>query len=144
MPSLWRSTGVLVERIVADLNPNLTRDVRLMALLHDAPEYVIGDLISPFRSQSALITRHWRTNFRRQFISARPAGAPAARPPGPLKKADLIAAYYEATQLAGFEEKEARRFFNLPPAGLRPRAWCRSIRPPPRPSSWSVSDGLSS
>src|SRR5689334_21716213 len=40
---------VLVERIVSDLRPGLTREARLAALLHDAPEYVIGDLISPFK-----------------------------------------------------------------------------------------------
>ena len=40
---------VLVERLTADLNPRITREVRLMALLHDAPEYVVGDLISPFK-----------------------------------------------------------------------------------------------
>src|ERR1700742_3269024 len=41
---------VLVERLTADLHPNITRQVRLMALLHDAPEYVVGDLISPFKA----------------------------------------------------------------------------------------------
>ena len=41
---------VLVERLVADLSPRLSRDARLMALLHDAPEYVVGDLISPFKA----------------------------------------------------------------------------------------------
>jgi 5'-deoxynucleotidase YfbR-like HD superfamily hydrolase len=49
---------VLVERLSAELSPSgLTREARLMALLHDAPEYVVGDLISPFKRQSALITR---------------------------------------------------------------------------------------
>src|SRR6185312_13495858 len=35
--------SVLVERLVADLSPRLSREARLMALLHDAPEYVVGD-----------------------------------------------------------------------------------------------------
>src|SRR6185503_7668082 len=42
--------SVLVERLVADLSPRLSREARLMALLHDAPEYVVGDLISPFKA----------------------------------------------------------------------------------------------
>ena len=39
---------VVVERLVHELEPRLSRQARLMALLHDAPEYVVGDLISPF------------------------------------------------------------------------------------------------
>ena len=42
--------SVLVERLVAELSPRLVREARLMALLHDAPEYVVGDLISPFKA----------------------------------------------------------------------------------------------
>src|SRR5690242_12710616 len=42
--------SVLVERLVAELNPRLSREARLMALLHDSPEYVVGDLISPFKA----------------------------------------------------------------------------------------------
>src|SRR5690242_21579283 len=42
--------SVLVERLTADLNPRLTREARLMALLHEAPEYVVGELISPFKA----------------------------------------------------------------------------------------------
>jgi 5'-deoxynucleotidase YfbR-like HD superfamily hydrolase len=41
--------SVLVERLVGELSPRLSREARLMALLHDAPEYVVGDLISPSR-----------------------------------------------------------------------------------------------
>ena len=37
-----------------------------------------------------------------------------------FKKADHLSAYYEATQLAGFEEREASRLFGAPPAGITP------------------------
>ena len=36
-----------------------------------------------------------------------------------FKRADHLSAYYEATQLAGFEEKEASRLFGTPPKGLK-------------------------
>jgi hypothetical protein len=110
---------VLVERITADLNPRLTRQARLMALLHDAPEYVIGDLISPFkvaigidykaleeRLQSAIHVRFGLPNKTSTALSHL------------FKKADLISAYYEATQLAGFETDIARRLFVVPPKSL--------------------------
>ena len=41
-----------------------------------------------------------------------------------IKTADRIAAYYEATQLAGFTQTEANRYFGVPrgvPAALRER-----------------------
>jgi 5'-deoxynucleotidase YfbR-like HD superfamily hydrolase len=111
---------VLVERLTQDLNPRITREVRLMALLHDAPEYVVGDLISPFKSaiganykdlelklQAAI---HLRFNL--------PAKVPAALAVL-FKKADRLSAFYEATQLAGFEDGEARRLFGPPPPGLK-------------------------
>jgi len=111
---------VLVERITADLKPTLTRSARLMALLHDAPEYVIGDLISPFKiaigiDYKALENRLQAAIHLRFGLSAQPSPSLVSL----FKRADLIAAYYEATQLAGFAEKEARRFFLVPPAGLK-------------------------
>jgi 5'-deoxynucleotidase YfbR-like HD superfamily hydrolase len=113
--------SVLVERITAELNPRLTREARLMALLHDAPEYVIGDLISPFKAAVGIDYK----DFELKLLTAihlrfgLPAHAPANLTTL-YKTADRYAAYFEATQLAGFEGKEAKRFFGTPPQALRP------------------------
>ena len=111
---------VLVERLTAELNPRLAREARLMALLHDSPEYVVGDLISPFKAAVGIDYR----DFELTLLAAIHLrfGLPA-KAPAPLsalfKKADLLAAYYEATQLAGFEPREARRYFGTPPKALK-------------------------
>lgn len=112
---------VLVERLSAELSPSgLTREARLMALLHDAPEYVVGDLISPFKAAVGI-------NYKSLELKLLAAihirfGLPP-KPPAALaslfKKADMISAYHEATQLAGFEPGEARKFFGAPPAALK-------------------------
>jgi 5'-deoxynucleotidase YfbR-like HD superfamily hydrolase len=111
---------VLVERLTVDLNPNLTRQAKLMALLHDAPEYVVGDLISPFKAAIGIDYKALELKLL-AAIHLR-FGVPALVP-GTLatlfKKADRLAAYHEATQLAGFEEGEARRLFGTPPKNLR-------------------------
>jgi 5'-nucleotidase len=111
---------VLVERLVADLSPRLSREARSMALLHDAPEYVVGDLISPFKSAIGL-------NYKELELKLQAAihlrfGLPAMVPKPLavlLKKADHLSAYYEATQLAGFEENVARKLFGAPPKTLK-------------------------
>ena len=111
---------VLVERLVFDLNPRLTRQARLMALLHDASEYVVGDLISPFKAAVGINYKDLETRLL-TAIHLRfglPATAPASLH-ALFKKADHLSAYYEATQLAGFEEPEARRLFGKPPAALK-------------------------
>ena len=111
---------VLVERLTAELNPRLARESRLMALLHDAPEYVVGDLISPFKAAVGIDYK----DFELKLLAAIHLrfGLPA-KAPAPLqtlcKKADILAAYYEATQLAGFEPAEARRYFGTPPKALK-------------------------
>lgn len=113
--------SVLVERLTAETNPRLTREARLMALLHDAPEYVIGDLISPFKAAVGIDYK----DFEMKLLAAihRRFGLPAPAPPSLLalfKKADRHAAYFEATQLAGFSATEAKRFFGTP-SGRTPR-----------------------
>ncbi len=111
---------VLVERITAELQTGLTKETRLMALLHDAPEYVIGDLISPFK---VVIGFNYKTlELKLQSAIHLRFGLPATLPPvlaKLFKKADLIAAYYEATQLAGFELEVANKLFVVPPSTMR-------------------------
>jgi 5'-deoxynucleotidase YfbR-like HD superfamily hydrolase len=111
--------SVLVERLVNGLNPRLTREARLMALLHDAPEYVIGDLISPFKAAVGFDYRVMES--RLQAAIHLRFGLSAIVPAGLktlFKKADHLSAYYEATQLAGFAEPEARRLFGAPPKAM--------------------------
>ena len=85
-------------------------------LLHDAPEYVIGDMISPFK---AVIGDAYKAVERRLLTAIHLRfGLPAKSAPeleALIKAADRQAAYLEATRLAGFEAAEARRFFGRPP-----------------------------
>ena len=108
--------SLLVEAISRKISPNLDRKWRLAVLLHDAPEYVIGDLISPFK---AVLRADYKAVENRLLhaISLR-FGLPARWPAtlnDHVKKADRHAAFLEATRLAGFKETEARRFFGTPP-----------------------------
>jgi hypothetical protein len=84
-------------------------------LIHDAPEYVIGDLISPFKAALALDYK----SFEMKLLAAIHIrfGIPAELPAEIaklIKRADKIAAYYEATALAGFSVEEGRRYFGQP------------------------------
>lgn len=91
---------------------------RQMALLHDAPEYVIGDMISPFKSVvgGGYKTVEHRLEAAIHLRFGLPAH-PGADLKDRIKKADRIAAYFEATVLAGFSEVEGRKFFG-PPKGI--------------------------
>jgi 5'-deoxynucleotidase YfbR-like HD superfamily hydrolase len=108
--------SLLVEALARQKTPRLDASRRLTVLLHDAPEYVIGDMISPFK---AVIGDAYRAVEQRLLAAIhRRFGLPAE--PGPelkllIKTADRQAAYLEATRLAGFRAAEARRFFGRPP-----------------------------
>jgi len=116
---------LLVERLVGRLAPKASRAWRLAALLHDAPEYVIGDLISPFKAAVGMDYKELEIALLRaiHLRFGLPAELPAAATQL-IKRADRLAAYLEATQLAGFGEVEAKRFFGRPrrlaPVRLRP------------------------
>jgi len=107
---------LLVEALARIRAPRLDRSRRLAVLLHDAPEYVIGDMISPFK---AVIGDAYKAVERRLLAAIhRRFGLPPQSSPeliALLKFADHGAAYLEATRLAGFEAAEARRFFGKPP-----------------------------
>lgn len=107
--------SLVVERVVRELHPELTRKELLAALLHDAPEYVIGDLISPFKAAIGLDYKA----FELRLLSAihKRYDLPLVETPAltaMVKSADRIAAYYEASVLAGFAIAEAEAFFGKP------------------------------
>ena len=111
--------SVVVEEIVAHLQPAIEPRWRLAALLHDAAEYVIGDMISPFKAALGLDYRTFEERLE-SAIHIRfglPVRTPAAIK-SLIKAADRACAFFEATQLAGFEPIEARALFGGPPAGF--------------------------
>jgi 5'-nucleotidase len=110
--------SLLVEEIAKARDPDWPPPWRLAALLHDAPEYVVGDLISPFKTAIGLDYKA----FERRLSAAIYArfGLPAELPAkvqAEIKACDRIAAFFEATRLAGFSLEEATDFFGAP-AGL--------------------------
>lgn len=110
---------LLVEDLFARIGPEAAPRWRLAALLHDAPEYVVGDIISPVKHAVGADYRALEERLMRA-VHIR-FGLPADLP-GPvrdqIKKADRVSAFLEATQLAGFALPEAVRFFGRPEARL--------------------------
>jgi len=107
---------LLVEAVMREQTPRMDHRVRLAALLHDAPEYVIGDMISPFK---AVLGGDYKA-VEKRLLSA--IHIRFGLPPmlGPeierkIKDADKGAAYLEATELAGFAPTEAKRLFGRDP-----------------------------
>lgn len=107
--------SILVEAIAAHLEPEMPRGWRLMTLLHDAPEYVIGDIISPFKA--AVGDSYKSVELRLLAAIHIRFGLPAETPEAlrrRIKRADRVAAFLEATHLAGFTRAEALKFFGKP------------------------------
>lgn len=107
---------LLVEAVMRERYPRIDRKARLAVLLHDAPEYVIGDMISPFK---AVIGGSYKAVEKRLLAAIHLRfGLPATLSEDLeklIKAADRGAAHLEATEIAGFSMSEARRFFGPPP-----------------------------
>jgi len=111
--------SVIVEQIARHLKPNLPAHWQLAALLHDAPEYVIGDMISPFKAMLGESYKIIETRLERA-VHLR-FGLPPELPKTVhklIKRADRMCAYFEARQIAGFSEVEAKKLFLNPPDNL--------------------------
>ena len=110
--------SVVVEEIAVHMRPGLAARWRLAALLHDAAEYVIGDMISPFKTALGLdyhtFEERLETAIHMRF--GLPARVPAEIK-ALIKTADRACAFFEATQIAGFGLKESLEFFGRPPPG---------------------------
>ncbi|WP_089413219.1 YfbR-like 5'-deoxynucleotidase [Amphiplicatus metriothermophilus] len=122
LPFTVAQHSLLVEAFCVQIKPGWPARWRLAALLHDAPEFVIGDMISPFKS--ALGDHYKRIERRLQEAIHLRFGLPAVLPETverTIKRADKTSAFFEATQLAGFDTVEARRFFGAP-RGVAPLA----------------------
>ena len=108
--------ALLVEALARVKFPRLDAMGRRAVLLHDAPEYVVGDMISPFK---AVIGDSYKAVERRLLAAIHLRfGLPAKLPETLqtlIKVADRSAAYLEATRLAGFLDEEAQKFFGQPP-----------------------------
>ena len=107
--------SLLVEALYGELVPAASAEARLAALLHDAPEYVIGDMISPFKSVMGGSYKDCERRLQRaihlRFSLPAELGATLRRD---IKRADQIAAYHEARLLAGFSTAEATEYFGRP------------------------------
>ena len=122
--------SLLVERLHARIAPRAAAKWRLAALLHDAPEYVIGDMISPVKhavgpDYDALERRIGAAVHIRFGL---PAEIPATVKKQ-IKRADRISAWMEATEIAGFSVPEADRFFGKPDPAIM-RDFTITLRPP--------------
>lgn len=125
--------SVFVHEVFRALNPDADARALLYALLHDAPEYVMGDIISPFK---VVMGGNYKEVENRLLAAVHMRFSLGAIPPATLtraiKKADKEAAYFEAVHLAGFEPEEAQKFFGEPTVpAFDLEAFDRLIRPWP-------------
>lgn len=107
--------SLLVETLFSRMNASAPSKWKLAALLHDAPEYVIGDMISPVKA--AVGPGYGALDERLEAAIHIRFGLPAKVPvlvKKQIKKADRVSAWMEAVQIAGFSQAEADKFFGRP------------------------------
>jgi 5'-deoxynucleotidase YfbR-like HD superfamily hydrolase len=106
---------LLVEAVLRSQMPRADHRMRLAVLLHDAPEYVIGDMISPFKAVVGGGYKEVEKRLQRaiHLRFSLPGDLPQKLTKA-IKRADQVAAWFEATGLAGFSEAEAAKFFGRP------------------------------
>ena len=122
--------SLLVEALFGRMHPDMAARWRLAALLHDAPEYVIGDMISPVKA--AVGASYGELDLRLTAAVHLRFGLPASLPAEikkAIKRADRISAWMEAVQIAGFRRDEADRLFGKPDLQLLRGLEIR-LRPP--------------
>ena len=111
--------SLLVEQIFARIAPGVALKWHLAALLHDAPEYVIGDMISPVKA--AVGPGYGALDDRLTSAIHLRFGLPSITPATikkQIKRADKVSAWLEATQIAGFSVPEANKLFGKPKPDL--------------------------
>lgn len=124
---------LLVEELCCHFKPNIDIHLRRAALLHDAAEYVVGDMISPFKAALGIDYKAFEDRLM-QAIHIR-FGLPAhltLESQKLIKRADKASAFLEATQLAGFEDMEAAKLFTRP-RGLSGQAAVKFLKLEPWP-----------
>ncbi len=122
--------SLLVEQIFTHQNAGIAPRWQLAALLHDAPEYVIGDMISPVKA--AIGAQYGELDARLTAAVHLRFGLPAQLPVAikkAIKAADKISAWAEAVQIAGFSEAEADKLFGRPESALM-RGLVIKLQPP--------------
>jgi 5'-deoxynucleotidase YfbR-like HD superfamily hydrolase len=112
--------SLLVEAVGRHVAPACTDSDGLELLLHDAPEYVVGDIISPLKAAIGDAYRDVELRLLDAIRGRFGLSAPAPALVRLVKQADRIAAHLEAIRLAGFALEEAERYFG-PAADLPDR-----------------------
>lgn len=128
---------LLVEELCCHFKPNIDIRLRRAALLHDAAEYVVGDMISPFKAALGIDYKEFEEKLMcAVHIRFGLPAHPTAQIEKFIKRADKASAFLEATQLAGFEDMEAAKIFGRP-RGLsgRPAVKFLKLKPWPVPKA---------
>lgn len=125
--------SLLVTDLAQAFAPDWDAKKLLTALLHDAPEYVIGDMISPFKSALGVDYKAFEARLEHAIhLRFGLPPEPAKHVAQTIKRADRVSAYLEAIELAGFEPGEAGRIFGRPRlSAAQARAARRWIEPMP-------------